>query len=64
MYASYLWPLVGAGLAIGSIVGVGRYLHEDHHHRIPELVATEVSPQAVHGYVDDFDSETVSSPFD
>lgn len=56
--------LASAGLVAGVIVGVARYLYQDHQHRIPEVVASGVSPRVVHTYVDDFDPDEVSPVFE
>lgn len=59
-----LGPLVGVGFVIGGIAGVIRYSSQDHRHRIPEVVASGVSTPVVRGYVDDFDPDEVSDPFE
>lgn len=63
-YSSHLWLLVGVGLLTGVIAGVIRYLYQDHQHRIPEVVASGVSTRVVRGYVDDFEPDKVSPPFE
>ncbi len=59
-YLRRIWLLlVGAGFVVGGLVSVGRHLYEDHHHRVPEIVAEGASSRVVSSYVDDFDPSEV-----
>ncbi|MFC4551362.1 MULTISPECIES: hypothetical protein [Halorussus] len=63
-YSYRLWLLVGAGLAIGGVAGAVRYLHQNHRHRVPEVVASGASTRVVRVYVDGFEPDEVSPPFE
>lgn len=63
-YSYDLQLLGGIGLLVGVVAGIARYLYRDHRQRIPEVVAADVSARVVHDYVDEFDPEDVSDPFE
>lgn len=56
-------PLV-AGLVVGVACGIARFRYWDHGDFVPEVVATDASPRVVREYVDEFDADEVTRPFD
>jgi len=56
--------LIAGGFMIGVVASLGRYLYDDHQDTIPHVVATGVSARVVDGYVENFEPEAVSDPFE
>lgn len=63
-YSADTLVLAGGGVILGATAGIVRYLYRDYQRLIPEVVASDVSSQVVDSYIDDFDPNDVSDPFD
>lgn len=56
-------PSLIAGLVIGIVGGIWRFRRWEHDDMLPDLVATAVSAHVVSDYIDEFDPDEVTSPY-